>query len=152
MKAAAWIDRVKTAHHWESDYRVSKELGLSRNTISNYRAGRSDTMDDDTAVKVATALGAAPELVLIDQAVERSKSEAARTALGAALRRLGGVAASVAMAAGIGVSVGSPSPANASTGAASGPSLYIMSSARKRRRSPFAVMADTLAGMALLPA
>ncbi|MCM3565943.1 hypothetical protein [Hydrogenophaga intermedia] len=100
MKAAEWIDRVKAAHGWESDYRVAKELGFRPNTISQYRA-HGTTLDDAIAIKVAAALGEAPELVLIDQAAERSKSEAARSALSAALRRLGGVAASILLATGM---------------------------------------------------
>lgn len=134
MKAAEWIDRVKKAHGWDSDYRVSKELGLSRQAVSDYRVGRS-LMDDDAAVKVAGALGERPEIVLIDQAVERSKNEAARTALSAALKRLGGVAAGVCMAVG---AVSAPSPAEARTAspspASSASSLYIMLSKSKRRR------------------
>lgn len=116
MKASEWIDKVKTTHGWESDYKVSKELGLSRQTVSDYRH-KTPTMDEETAVKVAAALGAAPELVLIDQAIERSKSEPARIALSAALKRLGGVAASLAMAVGV---VSAPSPAEARAASPSG--------------------------------
>ncbi len=73
MKAAEWIDRVKTTRKWESDYRVAKELGFSRNTIANFRSGRSGTMDEETAFKVANALSIQPAAVIIDQAAERSK-------------------------------------------------------------------------------
>lgn len=115
MKAAEWIDRVKSVKGWDSDYRVAKELGLGRQTVSTYR-NRPSTMDEDTAVKVANALGEAPELVLLDQAMERSKSDEARTALAGLLKRLGGVAATVAMAAGIGAGMGAPTPASAADG------------------------------------
>ena len=60
MNAAHWIDKVKTAKGWGSDYRVAKELGLSPNTISTYRGGRSQTMDEVTSIKVAEALGIDP--------------------------------------------------------------------------------------------
>jgi transcriptional regulator with XRE-family HTH domain len=73
MKAADWIDRVKASKGWESDYRVAKELGFSRNTIGNFRSGRSGTMDEETALKVAAALGIDPAAVIIDQVAERSK-------------------------------------------------------------------------------
>lgn len=101
MKAAEWIDRVKIAQGWDSDYRVSKELGLSRQTVSKYRSGTSTTMDDDAALKVAAVLGAAPEVVLLDQAIERTKSTEAKAALAGLLKRLGGAAASILLAAGM---------------------------------------------------
>lgn len=100
MKAAEWIDRVKTARGWDSDYRVAKELGLTRQVVSRYRNNPS-TMDDEAAVKVADALGAAPEVVLLDQAIERTKSTEAKAALGNLLKRLGGAAASILLAAGM---------------------------------------------------
>lgn len=100
MKAAEWIDRVKTAKGWDSDYRVAKELGLSRSAVSLYRS-KASTMDDDAAVKVAECLGAAPEVVLLDQAIERTKSTEAKAALAGLLKRLGGAAASILLAAGM---------------------------------------------------
>lgn len=100
MKAAEWIDRVKSARGWDSDYRVAKELGLTRQVVSRYRNNPS-TMDDEAAVKVADALGAAPEVVLLDQAIERTKSTEAKTALAGLLKRLGGAAASILLAAGM---------------------------------------------------
>lgn len=81
MKAITWIDKLKTAKHWDSDYRIAKELGLSRNTISNFRCGRNQTMDDDTAAKVAQALGENPIALIIDQVAERSKDPKIRSAL-----------------------------------------------------------------------
>lgn len=129
MKAADWIDKVKLAHGWESDYRAAKELGLSRNTISTYRGGRSDTMDEDTAVKVASALGHPAEVVLLDQAMERSKNEEARTALAGLLQRLGWAP-------------GSPSAPAKKGRKKSG--LYIMLSTG--HRTVMQAMADTLGG------
>lgn len=81
MKAAEWIDRVKTQQGWDSDYRVAKELGLSRNTISTYRGGRSQTMDNETAAKVAAVMGENPAAIIIDQVAERSKDPEISTAL-----------------------------------------------------------------------
>eukprot|EP01031_Cornospumella_fuschlensis_P003352 gene3352-4169_t len=73
MKAAEWIDRVKKQRGWDSDYRVAKEIGLSRQTVSTYRA-RQSTLDEDAAIKVAGALGERPEAVLLDQYAERTKN------------------------------------------------------------------------------
>ena len=81
MKAADWIDKVKAARGWESDYRTAKELGLTRNAISNFRAGRNQTMDEGSALKVAQALGVEPAAIIIDQLAERSKDQGLRTAL-----------------------------------------------------------------------
>lgn len=80
MKASVWIDRVKKAKGWESDYRVAKELGFKANTISNYRA-HGGPMDEAISMKVAAALGVDPAGVLIDQLAERSKSESVRATL-----------------------------------------------------------------------
>jgi transcriptional regulator with XRE-family HTH domain len=80
MKAAEWIDRVKVKRGWESDYRAAKELGLSRNTISNYRV-KTPTLDEETAIKVAGALGMNPAGIIIDQVAERSKDAAIRSSL-----------------------------------------------------------------------
>jgi transcriptional regulator with XRE-family HTH domain len=89
MKAAAWIDRVKVARGWESDYRAAQELGVARATVSKYRS-RDSTLDEDTAVRVAAALGQPAEIILIDQAAERSKNIEVRSALARVLALLGG--------------------------------------------------------------
>lgn len=80
MKAAEWIDRAKAAQGWESDYRAAKELGLSRATVSKYRS-RTPTLDDESAVKVAHALGIPLASIIIDQAAERTKNPEVKAAL-----------------------------------------------------------------------
>lgn len=80
MKASEWIDRVKLARGWESDYRAAKELGLSRALVSKYR-GPTSTFDEETAIKVAEALGADPAGIIIDQVAERAKNPAVQSAL-----------------------------------------------------------------------
>ena len=87
MKAADWIDRVKKQRGWDSDYRVAKELGMSRASVSNYRS-RTPTLDEETAIKVASALGERPEAILLDQYAERTKNPEVRSALLEAGRRL----------------------------------------------------------------
>jgi hypothetical protein len=83
MKASAWIDKVRAARAWPSDYRVAKEFGLRASTLSRYRS-HDVTLDDSIALQVARALGAPPEMVLLDQLAERSKVPEAA----AVLRRL----------------------------------------------------------------
>ena len=87
MKASEWIDRAKLLRGWESDYRAAQGLGLSRTTISKYRTS-TPTLDEDSAIKVAAALGERPEAVLLDQYAERTKNPAVRSALLDAARHL----------------------------------------------------------------
>ena len=101
MKAAEWIDRVKVSKGFDSDYRAGKELGFSRNTISNFRCNRNATMDESSAMKVAHALDLDPAIVLADQAMERAKDGEARTAWASILERLGGVAAGLLVCVGV---------------------------------------------------
>lgn len=81
MKASAWIDKVKAARGWDSDYRVAKELDFKPQTISGYRAKPDSVMDDRIALKVAHALGVDPAAIIIDQVAERSKDAALSSAL-----------------------------------------------------------------------
>lgn len=111
MKAAEWIDRLKVAREWESDYRVAKELQLTRSAVSKYRS-RESTLDENTAVKVAHALGAKPEIILVDQLVERSRNNEAKAAFAKVLKRLGGVAATVVL----GLTLGAMAPRDAMAG------------------------------------
>lgn len=131
MKAAEWIDRVKTAKKWESDYRAAKELVLSRNAISNYRVGARNTMDESTSIKVAHALNIEPAIVLADQAMEMTKNEEARTAWSAILDRLGGVAAGFLIAVG----ATAPAPAPAAQSQSADGSVYYVKSRRYQKRS-----------------
>lgn len=81
MKASQWIDRVKAAKGIQSDYGAAKELGLSRNAISNYRGGLRNTLDENTAIKVAAALGINAGGVFLDQVAERAKDQSIRSTL-----------------------------------------------------------------------
>lgn len=87
MKAAEWIDRLKVARSWESDYRVAKEIGVTRSAVSKYRS-RDSTLDEDTAIRVAGALGVNPAGIILDQAAERTKSPEIRTTLAKVARDL----------------------------------------------------------------
>lgn len=131
MKSAEWIDRTKAARGWSSDYRAAKELGLSRNSISNYRAGLRNTLDEATALKVAQALQLDPALVLADQAMERAKDQSARSAWAAVLQRLGGVAAGLLVASGLS---SAPAPAQAASSMTTAPLCVLRKVAAPARR------------------
>lgn len=81
MKSADWIDRVKAAKGWPSDYKAAQELGITRSAMSAIRTGDSVTLSEETAIKVAQALGVDPAAVLIDQLAERSKDASLSSAL-----------------------------------------------------------------------
>ena len=87
MKAEQWIDRVKAAKGIESDYGVAKFLHVTPQAVSGYRS-KTPTMNEETSIKVAEALGLEPASVLLDQIAEQTKNPAARTALFAVSRRL----------------------------------------------------------------
>lgn len=88
MKAVEWIDRVKAAKGWTSDYFAAQQLGITRGGMSNIRTGESLTLGEATALEVAKALGERPEAVLLDQYAERTKNPEVRSALARAARDL----------------------------------------------------------------
>lgn len=88
MKASDWIDQVKTRMGLTSDYAAAAALGINRSMVSKYRNGRTPTLDEDTALLVAKALGERPEAIILDQAAERVHSPEVRAALLDAARRL----------------------------------------------------------------
>ncbi len=69
-----YLDEAKKKLHIESDYALSKKLGCTTSTISNYRAGRS-RMDDVMAVKVAEILEKNPLELLASLNFERAKDD-----------------------------------------------------------------------------
>jgi len=78
MKAAEWIDRVKTSKGIPSDYAVAKAIGLSRSAVSVYRKKPDATLDESTALMVAQTLTIDPAYVLADQAMERARNDQAK--------------------------------------------------------------------------
>jgi transcriptional regulator with XRE-family HTH domain len=137
MKAANWIDQVKTRHGWTSDYRAAKELGLSSRTISAYRT-RTPTLDDESAVKVATALGIDPAAVLADQAMERARSEPVRKAWLGILDKLQGATASILLTGCIGTIAalsGANSAQAATKNVANGHATQYTSYSKRRRKA-----------------
>jgi hypothetical protein len=140
MKASAWIDRIKVLKNLPSDYAAAKELGISRGLVSKYR-GPTPTFDEEMAVKVAHVLDINPAVILADQAMERAKGQEAKNAWLTVLEKLGGVAVSVLLTAGMLGAIGWTPDAKAiqrSQIPSKTPvdSIYIVSSrTRKKRRS-----------------
>lgn len=87
MKAHEWIDRVKEHCGIASDYGAAKRLNITRSAVSMYRS-RGSTLDEETSIKVADALGVAPASVILDQMAERVKTPEVRTTLLAEAKRL----------------------------------------------------------------
>lgn len=81
MKAVEWVDRVKSVKGIESDYKAAQVLGITRGGMSQIRNGGSHTLNEETALKVAQVLSINPAGILLDQAAERIKDTAARSAL-----------------------------------------------------------------------
>jgi len=94
MDTIAYLDAVKTRHNWDSDYKLAKELGVSKGRISNYRTGRQG-MDDELCLVVAKLLDVDPSTVLIDIFSERTKSSKAAKILRETAKQLGSAAASL---------------------------------------------------------
>lgn len=70
-------DLLKRSGKPDSDYQVHKALGVSTQTVSNWRTGRRG-MEDDTGLVVAKMLEIPQEYVMACLYVERAKSDATR--------------------------------------------------------------------------
>jgi hypothetical protein len=78
MKTTAeYLDAVKEALKLPSDYALAKHWGVSKQDVSEYRAGKR-TMGEDRAIEVAAILGIDPAEPLIASHAERAKSDQAR--------------------------------------------------------------------------
>ena len=69
---ADFIHQIKTRDNL-SDYRVAKMLGISRSAMSLHKKGKSKTLSDETAGKIAEILGMDPAYVLMCLNAERAK-------------------------------------------------------------------------------
>lgn len=94
MDTIAYLDAVKARYHWESDYKLAKELGMSKSRISGYRCGKS-SMDESACIKVAKLLNIDPAPVLLDAIAERTKCDQAARILRKTAKQLTSAAASL---------------------------------------------------------
>ena len=67
------MDAVKEAMGIESDYGLSKLLGINRTAVSNYRNGRSQA-SDEIALRMAGIIKRAPAPILAQLASDRAVS------------------------------------------------------------------------------
>ena len=78
MKTNEYIDAVKAKLALPSDYAAAKTLGVSHQSVMQYRNGRS-AMGVETCMKVGEILGIDGHKVYADGQIERAKSAAQAT-------------------------------------------------------------------------
>ena len=106
------LDRLKAAQGISSDYALAKLLGISKQGISHYRT-KSGQLDTSGVFRIAELLGMSHAETLAALAsieAERAKDEQTRATWQARLKRLGGIAATVTVAA---LGIGASAPADA---------------------------------------
>jgi predicted transcriptional regulator len=107
-----WLDAAK-AKHGLSDYALAPKLGITRSQMSRYRNG-ADFLSDDAAIKMADLLGMdSPAEIIASAHAERAKSEDVRAFWAAWAEKLGGVAATILVTAGMGGGLMAPPDAQA---------------------------------------
>jgi len=119
------LNRLSTHLADASDYRIAKELGVSKTTVSNWRVGKG-TMSDATAVRVAELLGENPAYILAVVHAERTESPDAQKVWRKMAAAFGGKAAAIFAAT---LLTGHSPHASASTlpqTATASPAVYIM--------------------------
>ena len=72
MQTNSYLDAVQAKLNISSDYALSKALGVSRQAVSHYRAGKG-SLDDSVARRVAQILDMHPGTVVLDMHIERTK-------------------------------------------------------------------------------
>lgn len=128
-----FLDAVKAKHGGISDYALAKLLSVSQPTVSRYRS-KKGTLDDLVCFRVAELLELEPAAVLAAVHAERAKTEKEKTAWKLIYERLGGVAASVALAV---LLAPSPSASARVADDVKGNSVYYVKSRRRLNPNPF---------------
>lgn len=89
-----FLNAVKAANGFTSDYQLAKFLGVTQQTVSVYMLKKS-YLGDETAIKVAEALKIDPAQVIASVHYERAKKAEEKAVWKGILERLGGIAAGV---------------------------------------------------------
>lgn len=82
----AVLDRIKAKHGITSEYRLCRTIGVTDQTLLNWRNGRSPS--DEHALKLAKLAELDPGLVLASVASERAKDPGLQAAFADIARRL----------------------------------------------------------------
>ncbi|WP_454902740.1 DUF3693 domain-containing protein [Variovorax gossypii] len=106
------LDRAKKAQGIESDYRLSKELGVVPTAVTNWRSGRSSP-DDVIAAKLAEMAQQDPLSVIAELHAARAKTPDAKQLWLRMANQLRHAVAAVMMALGAAMLFGAPSPQGA---------------------------------------
>lgn len=129
------LDQVKAKHHVTSDYKLALFLGMSKQSMTNYRHGRT-SLSDPIAERVAELLDLDPGYVAACMQSERSATEQSKRLWANVAHRLqGGMAHAAALLLAVVVSLtvvakdGHAAPALSAEKPAS---LYIMLNAISR--------------------
>jgi transcriptional regulator with XRE-family HTH domain len=139
MKVAEYLDQARAASELPSDYAISVLCGVSRQAVSDWRYGRKYP-GGLALFRLALLAKVDPARLTADLESEKAERAGQVDQAGAwrdMLRKLGGVAASVAGAV---ILSAAPTPSNASSGAASQPAgpastSYTSCTIRRRRRA-----------------
>jgi transcriptional regulator with XRE-family HTH domain len=81
------LDLIRYREGLPSDYKLALFLGIGETALANYRKGRS-LPDHDAAIKIATALGEPPALLLMEIEAMRTKSIGAKVVWSTAIALL----------------------------------------------------------------
>lgn len=85
----AFLEDVKARYSLPSDYALAKRLGLSHQSMTNYRR-KGTTFDDMTALRVASLLEIEPAVVVASCHAERAKTPEERSLWASIYERLSG--------------------------------------------------------------
>lgn len=104
MNTREYLAAVKAKHNITSDYALAKLLGSSRQRVCDWQAGRG-AMGPLMCFKVAELLGEQPAAVVAEIELERAEAAAKEEDADAwkkVIRRMGGTAATILVALGVG--------------------------------------------------
>lgn len=134
MKTVEYLDAVKERHSLRSDNALANLIGVTRQSISGWRSGRS-LPDPLFSVRIAEELEINPLVVIADIETEKAlKGHHDQIASGwhKVIERMGGIAAAVMM----GTVLSSPTPSHASQVNKTVADVYIGASKRRKRITP----------------
>lgn len=77
MRTPEYLDAIRRRYKLTSDYQVHRLLGVSKQSITHYRHGKSYPADE-VAARIAMLLDLDPLQVLADVHAERAQTESAR--------------------------------------------------------------------------